>query len=862
MTEKNTNNINTYTKADISKKKTQTTTKTTKKSNNTQYVYVSTDGSDSNSGTKNSPKKTIQNALSTVSKGGTIYLSNGTYKQSEISINNDVTILGENTKNTIIDCEKKQAFNTEGTITFKGFTIENAYSTTNGAAINNNGTLKIEGLKIKTSYSNNLGGAVYNTGNLKISKTAFSSNNAKNGGAIFNTNNLTIKYTTFSSNKAKQSGSAIFSNGTLNINSCNFTNNYNTSVYINQNDYDNIIQSSRFIKNEGTNGGAIYNRKASLTIDKTLFENNNATNEGGAIYTSGKINSTENTFNRNNADIGGAISSHLNIMIDQNSVKSNTATSQGGFLYNVGKATITQTKLNNNSAKYGGAISSQTNKTQTLLLLNDTFTNNNASVGGAIYAIGKTKLTIKQSIFGSNTGSAIYINNIEVTNTISNSTFTKNVASKGGAINNQASDLSISKAVFSDNNAKNGGAIYNNNGKVTVKNSILLNNKVDVYNKKGKLTANYNWWGKNDKPSSRQYNSTISNWIYMKLINDNPSKVKKNSTNIISLNYLYDGKTVTKRENNKYIPILKMNIVIKGPGVNTNKTVYKRGYYESKCVYTKAGISNVTATVSNQKIKNKISVKGSDRITSLFIRLDSSVTKNTVDTWKNVGITDVYVQSRASTNDVKQLKNVIELTKNTNIRVHAWIICFITDHGFDLSSKQQTMIKNFIYKTIRINGVKGICLDYVRYDGTKPSIVKPSKITSFVKSVNNIIKSYNSNSILSAAVFAEMAGTKTYYGQDYAALSPYVDVMMPMAYKYDYTPTSAWLAKVTAYVVKKAKYSKVVTVLQTYKGSSTTLLPKSELEQDAQTVINAGSDGYSLFRYGLISSYPKNANAY
>lgn len=31
MTEKNTNNINTYTKADISKKKTQTTTKTTKK---------------------------------------------------------------------------------------------------------------------------------------------------------------------------------------------------------------------------------------------------------------------------------------------------------------------------------------------------------------------------------------------------------------------------------------------------------------------------------------------------------------------------------------------------------------------------------------------------------------------------------------------------------------------------------------------------------------------------------------------------------------------------------------------------------------------------------------------------------------
>ncbi|PAV07162.1 hypothetical protein [Methanosphaera cuniculi] len=80
-----------------------------------------------------------------------------------------------------------------------------------------------------------------------------------------------------------------------------------------------------------------------------------------------------------------------------------------------------------------------------------------------------------------------------------------------------------------------------------------------------------------------------------------------------------------------------------------------------------------------------------------------------------------------------------------------------------------------------------------------------------------------------------------------------------MAYKYDYNAGRNWLKDVTEYVVKKAKYSKVVTVLQTYKGSSTTKLSKSELESDAKAVMSVGSYGYSLFRYGLISSYPTSA---
>ena len=76
-----------------------------------------------------------------------------------------------------------------------------------------------------------------------------------------------------------------------------------------------------------------------------------------------------------------------------------------------------------------------------------------------------------------------------------------------------------------------------------------------------------------------------------------------------------------------------------------------------------------------------------------------------------------------------------------------------------------------------------------------------------------------------------------------------------MAYRYDYNSGRSWLTDVTSYAATRATKCKVVTVVQTY-DKNINVLSKSELEADIQACISGGSKGWSLFRYGLISSYP------
>ncbi|WP_455645229.1 hypothetical protein [Methanosphaera sp.] len=826
-------------------------------------VYISTSGNDDNNGNKSAPKKTITSALNTVTNGGTIYISSGTFYENKIYINKNITILGTSAKNTIINCNGKHGFtiSNNSKVTFKTLTITNT-NDTNGGAIYNKGTLKLNGVKISSSTATYNGGAIYNKGTLNIVKTSFSNNYAKYGGAIYNLNQLTLTRSTFNKNNADL-GSAIYSTSKITAYSSNFTNNYHSSIYLKSNTTSNI-KLSNFLNNTGTSGGAIHNIGL-LLVNKTYFYNNTATKYGGAIYNKGTLNSCNSTYSNNYAkENGGAIYNTNKLYIKNNSIKQNKVSSDGGAIYNTNIISINSTKFTSNKCgNIGGAIYNSPTSSKSITVNNTEFSSNIATYGGAIYVGGYSSLIISQSTFNANKNQAIYFKTNSKINTITNTTFTENNATKyGGAIYNLKSNITLNKVTLKSNYAKvNGGAIYSYNGNITVKNSIIINNEnIDVYNAKGILVANYNWWGSNSKiNNSRQYNSTINNWIYL-TVTSSKTSVNQSVKTTISINNIYNGKTITSYNTSSYLPTMKLSMSI--VGCNVNKT-YKNlnGSYTATNTFTSIGSATVTAYTYNQKLKASIIItsnKITSEITSLFVQIGASVTSSTVNSWVKAGITDVYVQTRASTNNTTKLKQVITLCKNTSIRVHAWVICFSTSNGFNIGTTQQTMIKNFIYKVIRINGVDGVCLDYVRYSGTDKSIVNSSKITNFVKSVHSIVKSYDDNKLVSACVFAEMAGTKTYYGQDYAALSPYVDVMLPMAYKYDYNANRSWLQKVTAYVVNQAKYSKVVTVLQTYSSTSNTL-SKSELEGDAKAVMSVGSYGYSLFRYGLISSYPTSA---
>ena len=113
------------------------------------------------------------------------------------------------------------------------------------------------------------GGAIYNNGNLTIQNCNFKNNSATSGGAIYNNGNLDIYYSTFEDNVVTDRGGAVLSYSYVGI-------------------YD-----STFIRNKGTGtsstGGSIYingNSNKYSVLNRNIFKDTSVVRQGGAIYLS------------------------------------------------------------------------------------------------------------------------------------------------------------------------------------------------------------------------------------------------------------------------------------------------------------------------------------------------------------------------------------------------------------------------------------------------------------------------------------------------------------------------------------------------------------------------------------------------
>jgi len=352
----------------------------------------------------------------------------------------------------------------------------------------------------------------------------------------------------------------------------------------------------------------------------------------------------------------------------------------------------------------------------------------------------------------------------------------------------------------------------------------------------------------------KNFTSLVSKYTSMKVSN-NISRPYNNITIPVTVTNNFVGVTdgnISVYVNNKLVSTSKYDL--NKPYISIDSLDV--GTYTVKLVYNSNTYDSCNATIT-LNVRNVLKTR-TGKVASVFVKLYTSVNANDVKTWVNSGITDVYVQAHARSDEDDNLRHVISLTKNTNIKVHAWILTFKESGSWDHSTTHQTALKNYISKIIKIPGVEGVVLDYVRYSGTNPSTTNVTLITNFVRDVYNIIKSYNPQMELSACVFAEKAGTKTYYGQDYDALSKHLDFLLPMAYKYSYNAGTSWLKSVTEYVVNHSSHAKVVSIIQTYKDEEgTQLISKSELTSDINAIMSVGSYGYSLFYKTLIKEYPK-----
>lgn len=283
--------------------------------------------------------------------------------------------------------------------------FKNNVANNSGGAISSNGLVEM----YNNTFTNNTatvgGGVAYVEGNVNATNVSFVDNSAETGGVIYTTGFVNINEGYFQNNNATKIAGAIYTinMGDLFVNNSHFVNssalqvgaisNSGKANVLNTNFTNNIATGKQDEISNNIGAGAIYNN-GDLLVDGCEFKNNTAaTLYGGTIYSAG-INSTvvaiirNSNFYDSHAYDGGVIyNENATIYVEIVNVTQGNATNNGGFLYNNnGNVTIDGSYVMNNLAiYYGGAIFS-TGENATLDIFNSTLIKNHANkLGGLIY---------------------------------------------------------------------------------------------------------------------------------------------------------------------------------------------------------------------------------------------------------------------------------------------------------------------------------------------------------------------------------------------------------------------------------------------------------------------------------------------
>ena len=161
-------------------------------------------------------------------------------------------------------------------------------------------------------------------------------------------------------------------------------------------------------------------------------------------------------------------------------------------------------------------------------------------------------------------------------------------------------------------------------------------------------------------------------------------------------------------------------------------------------------------------------------------------------------------------------------------------------------------------------GVAGIHLDYIRYGGTAykhdyPESRATFHITEFCRQLNKAVKPINPNIILSAALMPEI-NSEYYYGQNPMQMGKYLDILMPMVYRYGYAGEDkplSWVEEVCNWFTANSGGAQVWAGIQTYTLDLTRTnehpieMCADSILADCKDIVNTNAHGIVLFRHGL-----------
>ncbi|KJF19062.1 putative outer membrane protein PmpB precursor [Acidithrix ferrooxidans] len=442
--------------------------------------YVSTSGTDKGGCTFASPCLTIAYAIAQSNADDTIDVLAGNYNTSAsgtIVIGKDIKILGAGSSTT-----------------FVGGTAKNKRVLGPVFRIKKNTTVSISGLTIqygngihKTHPSHNGGGGIYNKGNLTLFNDTISHNVALHsslgGGGIYSgaSGILLATNDVISYNRAKSSkgglGGGISIDGKAKL-------------------IGDKISHNHARGQDGEGGGLYFSGSKSLVATNDIFSYNatpGALSGGGGLAINGsssaKISLSNDSITHNVSGargqgggiyiLKGTVNSSYDI-ISNNRVGKNGGgkSGYGGAICNwFGTFKSSMDQIENNSAKGGHSLGGGIFSYVGGQLNDDEISNNSAWSGGGFYNAGSVTLT--NTTFSGNlakkSGGGFYsAGSVTLTNT----TFSGDLAKKSGGGFYNDNSATVTNSTFSGNSAptRGGGAIYDSSAaKTTLAGDILAN---------------------------------------------------------------------------------------------------------------------------------------------------------------------------------------------------------------------------------------------------------------------------------------------------------------------------------------------------------------------------------------------------
>jgi len=350
--------------------------------------------------------------------------------------------------------------NNEGNLTLKGSSSVNVILSGDhlDQILKVNRPLKLEKLTFIDANTSDYGGAVYSDSSIDVLDCNFTNNSAHSGGGLYSEAdvNSTVTNSVFTNNSADNQATG-------------------GGFYL----HSVAVSNSRFVNNSA-GAGAGFGADEATVIDSIFNDNNASYTEGGAIWTN-IITSVINSTFTNNSSISGGAGFHANSsVIVTNSIFTNNSNSNGhGAGFSSSGAIVTDsTFINNNASNSSGGGFDSTGSITTVT--NSTFKNNSADSGGGFISDHNT--TVTNSIFTNNSsksdGGGFYSKSAA---TVINSTFKDNNATTGGGFASFYNELTVINSTFIDNSAaaSGGGFASSSDYNTTVTNSIFISNSVD-----------------------------------------------------------------------------------------------------------------------------------------------------------------------------------------------------------------------------------------------------------------------------------------------------------------------------------------------------------------------------------------------